>query len=695
MKDYGTEKIRNVCLMSHGGAGKTTLAEAMLFNAGLVDRLGKVVDGTTTTDYDPEAVRRRISINMAMAPYEWKDVKTNIIDTPGYFDFVGEVKQGVWASDCSLILVCAKNGVAVGTEKSWNFAKDQQVPAMFFVNKVDEQETDFSKIYQQMVDKFGKQVIAFSIPIVENRKLIGVVDVVNMKAYTYSSGKAQETEIPKSLDEKIKQIREALVEAVAESDEQLMEKFFQGEEFTAEDILKGIKASMLTKSINPVFSGSAANNIGVDILMDAISQYAPSPNQMPDILASKVSNGEAVSLKISPDSKFSALVFKTIVDQFVGKVSVFKVCSGVLKHDMVVFNSTTEKTEKVSHLFVMRGKKQIPTDMLVAGDIGAVAKLQHTNTNDTLSDTSLQVAIGKIDFPEPIMSLAVETKTKGDEEKIGAGLHKLQDEDLTFKVQFDPETHQTLISGIGEQHLDVIVSKLKSKFGVGVTLVEPRVPYRETIKKKVKAEGKHKKQSGGHGQYGHVWIEFEPGEKEQLTFEEKIFGGSVPRQYYPAVEKGLLESIHKGVLAGYPVVGLKATLVDGSFHAVDSSEMAFKIAAHMAYKSGLKQASPTLLEPIMNVEVLVPEDYMGDIIGDLNKRRGRILGMTQEAGNLQQISAEVPQDEMHKYASDLRAMTQGWGQFKFKFDRYEEAPPHISQKIIEEANKAVGKDEEE
>lgn len=695
MKDYTGEKIRNICLMSHGGAGKTTLAEAMLYNTGVLDRFGRVVDGTTTTDYDPEEIKRKISISTALAPAEWKNHKINIIDTPGYFDFVGEVKQGIRVADSAIILLPAKGGVAVGTEKSWTYARERGIPVIFFISKMDEENADFFAVLDQLVSTFGKRVIAFQLPIIEGEKFVGYVDIINMNAKKFDRDKLVDASIPAGLNNKIAEIRGVLTEAIAETSEELMEKFFSGEEFSSEDIYKGACSGVADGSIVPVFCGSALNNQGVQALMDMIVDCLPSPVANAVVKGKKPGSDNIIELKADPNAPLSALVFKTVADPFVGKISLFRVFSGTLKSDSVVYNSTTEKNEKIGSLFIMRGKKQIPVDKLAAGDIGGVAKLQHTGTNDTLCDQSNPVVLDRIEFPEPSISLAVEPKAKGDEEKISSGLQKLQDEDPTFKVVINAETHQTLISGVGEQHLDVIVSKLKSKFGVSVNLTDPKVPYRETIRKKVKVEGKHKKQSGGHGQYGHVWIEFEPGDREQLVFEEKIFGGAVPKQYFPAVEKGLQESITKGVLAGYPVVNLKATLVDGSYHPVDSSEMAFKIAAHLAYKKGLTQASPVLLEPITHVEIYVPESYMGDIIGDLNKRRGRILGMNPQDGGIQQIVAEVPQAEMFKYATDLRSMTQGRGYFKLWFERYEEAPPMVSQKVIEEAKKTMADDVDE
>ncbi|MCX7842228.1 MAG: elongation factor G [Clostridia bacterium] len=695
MKDFSSEKLRNVCLLGHGGSGKTTLAEAMLFNTGVLDRFGKVADGTTTTDYDPEEIKRKVSISTALAPCEWKDHKINIIDTPGYFDFVGEVKQGIRVADSAVILVSAKSGVAVGTEKAWSYAREQGIPRMFFVNKMDEENANFFGVLEQLVNTFGKGVVAFQLPIIEGDKFVGFVDTIDMVAKKFDKDKLVDAAIPAGLKDKIKEIHDAMVEAVAETDEVLMEKFFSGEEFTHDDIIKGLHLGMRDGSIVPVYCGSACNNQGIQFLMNAIIEDMPSPADKATVKGKKPGTDTPVEFKTSADAPLSALVFKTIADPFVGKISLFRVYSGTLKSDSTVYNSSSEKTEKTAQLFMLRGKKQLPVDKLVAGDIGAAAKLQYTNTNDTLCDQANPIVLDKIDFPEPSIFLAVEPKSKGDEEKISSGLHRLQDEDPTFKVSINNETHQTLISGVGEQHLDVIVSKLKAKFGVSVNLIEPKVPYRETIKKKVKVEGKHKKQSGGHGQYGHVWIEFEPGQQEDLVFEEKIFGGAVPKQYHPAVEKGLREAILKGVLAGYPVVNLKATLVDGSYHDVDSSEMAFKIAARLAYKKGLPMASPVLLEPIARIEVYIPESYMGDIIGDLNKRRGRILGMNPQEGGMQQVVAEVPQAEMAKYATDLRSMTQGRGSFKLWFERYEEAPAMVAAKVIEEARKTMEEDNED
>jgi len=687
MKQYPISKIRNVCLISHGGAGKTSLAEAMLYNAGVLDRLGKVVDGTTTTDSDPEEIKRKISIYTSLAPLEWKGDKFNIIDTPGYFDFVGEMMEGIRVADAAIIVVSGKSGVAVGTEKAWQYALKRKLPRMIFINKIDEENANFYAVLDQLREKFGKSIAPFQVPIKEGDHINGFVNIIKMTARKFDGQKIIDIPIPDGMNEQIEPVRQMIIESVAETSEELMEKYFAGEEFTVEEMQNALRTGVIDGSIVPVLCGSAVTNIGVQVLMDSIVEYFPSPDEIGNIEGIKPGTDDIIQMKPAEDQPLAALVFKTIADPYVGKLSIFKVYSGKITADSTVYNPNTDTNEKIGHLYVLRGKKQIEVDSITAGDIGAVTKLTNTNTGDTLCSASNKIILEGIDFPEPAISLAVTPKAKGDEEKITAGLNRLVEEDPTLKVEMNNETHQMLISGVGEQHLDVVVSKLKSKFGISVELTEPKIPYRETIRKKVKVEGKHKKQSGGHGQYGHVWIEFEPGETEDLIFEEKIFGGAVPKNFFPAVEKGLRESILHGVLAGYPVVNLKATLVDGSYHPVDSSEMAFKIAAALAYKKGLEQASPVLLEPIGHLEVIVPDDYMGDIIGDLNKRRGRILGMNPMEGGLQQVVAEVPMAEMFKYATDLRSMTQARGSFKLTFERYEEAPPQVSQKVIEEAKK--------
>lgn len=687
MKDYGVEKIRNICLLGHGGAGKTTLAEAMLYDAKATDRFGSVVAGNTVMDYDPEEVKRQISTGTSLAPIEWNGYKVNIIDTPGYFDFIGEMREGLRVADGAIILASAKDGVQVGTEKAWDEVVGQKIPRMIFISKIDEENSDFFKVFDQLQDKFGKNVIAFELPIIENGAFAGIVNVATMKAKRFSEKAFVDADIPANMKASVEKYREGIVEAVAETDEDLMEKYFAGETFSEEEVLKGLQVGIKSGEITPVFCGSAVNHAGIKLLMDAIVNYIPAFNERGKVIAKKPGSEDKVELKPENGETLSALIFKTIVDPFVGKISYIKVMSGVLKSDSSVYNVKKDKIEKVAQLFLIKGKQQINTDQLGTGDIGAVAKLAVSETNDTLCAKDKPVILDGIDFPKPMLSMAVLPKTKGDEEKINSGLTRLMEEDPTFRVEQNLETKQVLIYGIGDQHLDLILSKLRAKFKVDVDLVNPKIPYRETITKKVKVEGKHKKQSGGHGQFGDVWIEFEPGPTEDLVFEEKIFGGAVPKQYFPAVEKGLRESILKGVLAGYPVVHLKATLVDGKYHPVDSSEMAFKIAASLAYKDGVSQAGPVLLEPISHVEVLVPDSYMGDIIGDLNKRRGRILGMNPVHGGMQQVVAEVPESEMFKYATDLRSLTQARGSYTIRFERYEEVPSNIAEKIIEEAKK--------
>jgi len=679
MKDYKTNQIRNVGLVSHGGAGKTTLTEAFLFNTKVIDRMGRVENGTTVSDYDTEEIARQISISTSVIPVEWREYKINILDMPGYFDFFGEVVSGLRVVDSVIIPVCAASGVEVGTEKVFSLAQKNKLPIIFFINKMDRENADYFKTLNQLREKFSNKVIPLTFPIGSEQSFKGYVDVLTQKAYVYDEKGVKETEVPADLMDKVLSAKEELIENIAENDETLMEKYFGGEEFTQEEMKEGIKNSIRIGELMPVLCGSSLKNIGADKLLDAIVEFLPSPL---DIEREKVSENGPVA----------AFVFKTIADPYVGRLSIFKVVSGALTSDSMLLNSNKQMQEKISQLYILRGKKQMPVSKLVAGDIGAVAKLQYTMTGDTLCDTSNPVTLSAIEFPQPTLALAIEPKSKGDEEKISNGLQRLQEEDPTFKVEKNLETGQMIVYGMGEQHIEVISKKLMNKFGVECTLTDPIVPYRETIKGKVKVEGKHKKQTGGHGQYGHVWIEFEPNPNSEFEFEDKIFGGAVPKQYIPAVEKGLRESMKEGVLARYPVVNIKATLVDGSYHPVDSSEMAFKIAASLAFKKGMEQANPVLLEPIMRVEVVVPEEYMGDIIGDLNKRRGRILGM-ESKDNLEVITAEVPLAEMNRYATDLRSLTQARGDFKMTFARYEEAPPNVAQKIIEERKKLKEKEE--
>ncbi len=694
MKDYKTENLRNVVLIGHGGSGKTTIAEAMLFNTGVLDRFGKVDDGTATTDFDPEEIKRKISISAATAPCEIHDVRINVIDTPGYFDFVGEVVAALKVSDCAVITVDSVSGVEVGVEKAWDYVSELKMPSLFFINKMDRENSNFSKVLNQLREVFGNKIVPLMIPVGSEASFKGVIDLIEMRAVMASdNNKCVITEIPAGFEDLIAEYRGMITEAVAQTDEELMEKYFNGEELTSEEIDRGFRQGVISGDVVPVLCGAASKNLGVQTLMHTVRKFMPSPLDRQLISGVNLKTNENVTPKADAAAPFSAQVYKTVADPFVGKISMFKVLSGTLTSDMEVYNSNKEKKEKLSNLFLLRGKKQVAVDKLVAGDIGAVAKLQFTTTGDTLCDPNSPIMYDRIIFPAPSIALAIEPKSKGDEDKIGSGLQRLVEEDPTLKVEKNAETHQTLISGMGEQHLEIVTKKLANKFGVEVVLTDPRIPYRETIKKSAKAEGKHKKQSGGHGQYGHVWVEFEPIHEGQTDFEfvDKVVGGVVPRQYIPAVEKGLRECMVEGVLAGYPVVNVRCSLYDGSFHPVDSAEMPFKIAASLAYKKGMASAGPVLLEPIYHVEVEVPDEYMGDIIGDLNKKRGRILGM-EPSGKLQKVTAEAPLAEMFKYATDLRSMTQARGNFSMSFAKYEEVPAQIATKIIEAAN--VNKEKE-
>lgn len=681
MKLYDTANIKNFCLLGHGNSGKTSLAEAMLYTAGNTDRLGRTADGNTVMDFDPEEIKRKFSISTALAACEWHGVKFNILDTPGYFDFVGEVQEAVRVSDAAVIVLSGKSGVSVGAEKAWKYCEDKKLPRLIFINKVDDERVNYQGVMQQLKDKFGKRIAPFQLPIREGEKITGFVNIVEREARKFDGNRTVTAEMPAEVGDELEELRNMICEAVAETSEELMEKYFAGEEFTLPEMYSALRAGVAAGDIVPVLCGSAYHKLGISSLMNAIDAYFPAPDSGDDFIMATKKDGTPSRIKVDVSDPMSALVFKTVADPYVGKLSYFKVYSGVMTPDTTVYNMNKDINEKIGKIYVVNGKKQIEVSRLNAGDIGAVAKLTKTATGDTLSGLNHPLELEGIDFAKPNMSLAVVPKVKGDEDKIAQGLTKLMEEDKTFKLETNKETRQQILKGLGDQHIEVIVSKLKNKFGVDVSFEPPKVPYREAIRKHVKAEGKHKKQSGGHGQYGHVWIEFEPSE-DGLVFEEKVFGGSVPKGYFPAVEKGLLESMQNGVLAGYPMVGLKATLVDGSYHDVDSSEMAFKIAANLAYKAGMVQASPVILEPIGHLKVTVPDSYTGDIIGDINKRRGQMLGMNPAKDGMTEIEGEVPVAEMHSYSSDLRSMTQARGDFEFEFDRYQEAPSNIAEKII-------------
>ncbi len=686
MKDYIVSKIKNVAILGHGGSGKTSLAEALLYSAGTIDRMGNVIAGNTVSDYDAEETKRQCSISSSILPIEWNDYKINIIDTPGFFDFIGEQYQGLRAVDAAVLVLSGKSGVTVGAEKAWEICRKHNIPLIIYINKLDDEAADFNRVVNELRDSFGKSVAPFLSPVKEGEEITGFINVVDFKTRKFEGDKAYDVETTDEMKAEVAPIREMIIESVAETDDELMTKFFDGVEFTVEEIKSGLSAGIKSRAIVPVLCGSALKNQGTRLLLDAIVNYIPSADKGTSIIAVD-KNDEPVEIEADANKPLVAQVFKTIADPFIGRFSFVRIYQGTLKKDSVVINTNKDKEEKISKICIIRGKKQTDTDKLIAGDIGAVPKLNDTSTCDTLCDKSFQVILDSINFPAPVTSMAIMPKAKGDEEKISSGIHKIMEEDKTVSFVHNSETHEQVLSGIGEQHIEVVVSKLKTKYNVDVDLKVPKVPYRETIRKSVKVEGKHKKQSGGHGQYGHVWIEFEPIDADGLVFEENVFGGSVPKNFFPAVEKGLKESMEHGVLAGYPVVGLKATLYDGSYHSVDSSEMAFKMAANLAYKNGLPQAMPVLLEPIGALTVTVPNSYMGDIMGDINKRRGRVLGSDQQSDGTVVITADVPMAEMAKFATDLRSMTQGRGSFALEFKAYEQAPDHVAKKIIEESAK--------
>ncbi len=687
MKLYDTSNIKNFVLLGHGNAGKTSLAEAMLYTSGNIDRMGKTTDGNTVMDFDPEEIKRKFSISTAMASCEWNGVKFNILDTPGYFDFVGEVQSAVRVADAAIIVLSGKSGLTVGAEKAWDYCEEHGLPRIFFINKVDDERVNYQGVLQQLKDKYGKKIAPFQLPLREGEKITGFINVVEGEARKFDGNRTITAEMPDGMEDDLAPLKEMINEAVAETSEELMEKYFGGEAFTLPEMYEALRSGVSAGDVVPVLCGSASNHLGIPSLMNAINAYFPAPDFRDGFITGTKQDGSSSRLKIDVADPLSALVFKTVADPYVGKLSYFKVFSGQMTPDTTVYNMNKDINEKIGKIYVVQGKKQIEVERLNAGDIGAVAKLTKTGTGDTLSGLNHPLQLDGISFSKPNMSLAVVPKAKGEEEKIAQGLTKLMEEDKTFVLENNKETRQQILKGLGDQHIDVIVSKLRNKFGVEISFDKPKVAYREAIRKKVKVEGKHKKQSGGHGQYGHVWIEFEPGEVDGLTFEEKVFGGSVPKGYFPAVEKGLTEAMQQGVLAGYPMVSLKATLVDGSYHDVDSSEMAFKIAANLAYKAGMEQASPVLLEPIGHLSVTVPDSYTGDIIGDINKRRGQMLGMSPAGAGMTVIEGEVPMAEMHTYASDLRSMTQARGSFAFEFERYQDAPQNIVDKIVAESKK--------
>jgi elongation factor G len=673
MPKYGLDNIHNVVLLSHGGAGKTSLSEAILFNAGAISRLGKVDDGSSTSDHDPDEMKRRISINLSLLPYEWRNNKINVLDAPGYADFVGEVRAGMRVSEGAIIVVCAASGVEVGTEMVWGYCNEAKLPRLIFINKMDRENADFVKVVEEIKAKLGSRCLPLQVAIGAHTGFQGVVDLLTMKAYTGSPTK--EVEVPAAVKAQADSFREKLVEAIAEVDDALIEKYLGGEEISLEELTRTLRQAVASGRIVPILTGSALQNVAVNRLMDAISDYLPLPKEQ------KVSTSGG-AIEPGESAPLAALVFKTTADPYVGKLTYFRVYNGVITSNSQVYNSNQSAGERIGQLYMMRGKTQEPVTEVRAGDIGAVAKLNVTSTGDTLCAQDKQVKLTPIVFPAPIFREAVYPKTKTDIDKMGSALSRLAEEDPTLKVHRELGTGETILSGMGDTHLSVAAEKMQRKFGVNVELAIPKVPYRETITMLSKAEYKHKKQSGGHGQYGHVLLELEPlPERGANEFADHVVGGSVPRNYIPAVEKGVVEAYQEGGLAGYPVVGVKTTLYDGSFHPVDSSEICFKIAGAGAFKKGLAEGRPILLEPIMNLKVTVPNDLTGDIIGDLNTKRARVMGMNPE-GDTNIIEAQVPLVEIQRYTIDLKSMTQGRATYTMEFDHYEEVPAQITQKII-------------
>ncbi|HUT97262.1 MAG TPA: elongation factor G [Dehalococcoidales bacterium] len=677
MQQYGLENIRNVVLLSHSGAGKTSASEAMLFAAGAIKRLGKVEDGSTTSDYDPDELKRQISISLSLLPCEWKGAKLNLVDTPGYSDFVGEVRAAMRVSEGAVIMVCAASGVEVGTEQVWEYCEQSGLPRLIFINKMDRENADFNKTVGQIQERFGAKCLPLQLPIGSQNSFTGIVRLLTMKAY--SGTDAKEGEVPEALQSQANSFREKLIEAIAEVDDKLIEKYLEGQELSQEEIGEGLRRAIVAGKVVPILTGSALKSIGIGMLMDAINGYLPSAKEGKVVT---LSGSKEETSEPSASAPLAALVFKTSADPYVGKLTYFRVYNGAITSNSQIWNANRNGAERIGQLFMIRGKNQEPVAQVGAGDMGAVAKLTTTNTGDTLCTQAKPLKIAPIEFPEPVFSLAVHPKTKADLDKLGAALSRIAEEDLTIEVHREAGTNETVMSGIGESQLEVAADRMQRKFGVGVKLEVPKVPYKETIMTGAKAEYKHKKQTGGHGQYGHVLLELEPLPRGSgFEFANKTVGGSIPRNYIPAVEKGVNEAIHEGVLGRYPVVDIKATVYDGSFHPVDSSEICFKIAGAGALRKGLAEGQPILLEPIMNIEVSIPEDYTGDIIGDLNTKRARVQGMNP-GGGVNVIEAQVPQAEVLRYSIDLKSITQGRGSYKASFSHYEEVPAHIAEKII-------------
>ena len=679
MQNIETKRIRNVALLGHSGSGKTSLAEALLHVAGASDRFGNVPDGTTVCDYDPEEIKRGFSLASKVAPFMWKNTKVNVLDTPGFLDFVGEVNQALRVADAALILVDGKAGIEVGTELAWDNARAANLPTAFFINKFDDNEARFGRVLDSLHEKFGKNICPLTIPMVKDGKVLGAIDLINQEAHVFSDkGQHSVTSVPEESVEAMEKYRDMLMEAVASTDEDLMMKYFEGEEITPMEALNAVHEGVIHGDIVPVLCGAATKLWGVWTLLNVIDESFPRHT------AKKVEKLEGGDTRnIEPEGETALFVFKTVSDPFVGKMSFFKVMNGTLRKDMLLKNTTTDTNEKMSHIYIVKGKTQTEVDVLCCGDIGMTAKLANTNTGDTLAWNS-DIHYARTEYPEPFMAQSISPLSKGDEDKISLGVTKLCEEDKTIRFENNPETHQLVLYGMGDMHISVIEAKLKSRFGVSVKLDLPKIAYREMITKRVQVQGKHKKQSGGHGQYGDVKIEFFPGEEEGLTFTESTVGGSVPKNFHPAVQKGLEDSMKRGVY-GYPVIKLAANLFDGSYHDVDSNEMSFKMAANLAYKECMKLANPVLLEPVGDLSVTVPESYVGDVMSNLNKRRGSVMGMDPAAKRgYTTINATIPKAEILDYTITLRAMTQGRGSFSFTETGYEQVPMNIAMKIKEE-----------
>ena len=679
---YSVQNIRNVALIGHGGSGKTALAESLLYMTKAIDRMGKATDGNTVCDYDPEEVKRQISISLAVAPVEFKGCKINVLDTPGGFDFSGEVMEALRAADAAIIVCSAKDGISVGLEKAWKYCEERNMPRFIYISKTDEDNSDYNATFEALRAKYGNKIAPLVVPIWDdNKKVTGIIDVLNKRAYEMQKLQRVEIELPEGKGDVVTEFNDALKESVAETSEEFMEKFFGGEDFTYAEMIQGLRQGVRELSLFPVLCGSAVSCMGSLMLMDYIMELLPTPMEG-NYHKATLQNGETEEFVVSPGGVPTAFVFKTVSDQY-GKYSFIKVLSGHITSDLTLVNARTGASEKLGRLYVMKGKRAEEVKDLSCGDIGAIGKMDKVKTGDTLCDSRKVVSLKQIPFAEPCYSVAIAPKTRGQEDKVAQGLYRLNEEDPSFTLVNNGETHQMVLTGSGDIQVDVLVSKLKSRFNVEAVLSETRVPYREKIRKTVQKQGRHKKQTGGSGQFGDVWIRFEPNpEVEAMEFAEEVFGGSVPKNFFPAVEKGLREACVHGPLAGYPVVNLKAVLYDGSYHPVDSSEIAFKTAAQLAYKAAMPEANPVLLEPVGELKVTVPDSYMGDVIGDLNKRRGRVMGMNPTGDGDQVIEAEVPMAEMTSYAIDLRAMTQSRGSYVFHFVRYEDCPPAAQEKAI-------------